>query len=321
MPLNDSWCVLILLRLSRWWVVSSCSIDGPPRCFFKTEGGTWAASVGSRCPDIVPDLLVGLVSSHGPAAVKIRVDAGIQLVGHVALVRTAGVGCGTGPGADRAAAVTVRVDARVGSVGHAAAVWAVGAFRRAVGASHAGDAGAGAACRVMGASCAGTETGAEAGAGASARRVVGASRAGAKTGGAEARAGASADGTGVVAVRVDARVYSVGDTAAMRAVCAFGGASTVTAAAKLSVACSATGAGCSAGCGAGGGAGAVASVSELSVASGAAGADSGGVIAVRVHAGVGGVGDTAVVRAVGAFRGAVGLAVAVDGLLDLVDDA
>jgi hypothetical protein len=45
------------------------------------------------------------------------------------------------------------------------------------------------------------------------------------------------------------------------------------------------------------------------------------MVAVRVDAGVCGVGDTAVMRAVGAFRGAVGLAIAVDSLLDLVDDA
>lgn len=72
MPLNDSWCVLILLRLSRWWVVSSCSIDGPPRCFFKTEGGTWAASVGSRCPDIVPDLVATRLAA-------VRTTRGIEL--------------------------------------------------------------------------------------------------------------------------------------------------------------------------------------------------------------------------------------------------
>ena len=40
MPEKVSWCVAWLLRRSRWWPWSPCSMVGPPKCFCSTEGGT-----------------------------------------------------------------------------------------------------------------------------------------------------------------------------------------------------------------------------------------------------------------------------------------
>lgn len=260
-------------------------------CCFRTEGGTWAASVGSLLSPIipVPDSLVSLVAPHGLASVKIRVDSRIDLVEHVVLMGPSSVAGGSGTCADSTTAVTVRVDPGVGKVCHAVAVGAVSASRIAVRAGHAGNAGAGSTICVVRLGSHGTQG----------RR-------------AEVLMVASAGGTHVVAavaIRVDAGVSSVGETGGVRSVdtlgCAVVGATSHT---------SALGVG-------GEGVGRA----ELAVAGGAGGTSAHGVgaIAVRVDAGVSSVGDARAVRAVGAFRGGVVrlVAVRVDSLLDLVNDA
>jgi hypothetical protein len=59
----------------------------------------------------------------------------------------------------------------------------------------------------------------------------------------------------------------------------------------------------------------------LAVASCAASADGVGVVTVRVDTGISSVGNTAVVGTAGALGGFVVGLVAMDGFLDLVDDA
>jgi len=163
-----------------------------------------------------PDLLlVGLVLADGLAAVKVRVDAGIHLVHHVALVGACGVVGGAGAGVDGATTVTVRVDAGVSGVGYAAAVGAVSAGGSAVGAGHTSHTGASVGVVGVGR--------AEAG-GAGAGRVK-AGRAGMGASVAHARAHASAaDGLAAVAVRVDAGVGSISDARRVRSVGALSGA-------------------------------------------------------------------------------------------------
>lgn len=47
-PRKFSWAVIWLFLRSRPWLWSWCSIEGSPMCWRRVEGGTWAASVGSR---------------------------------------------------------------------------------------------------------------------------------------------------------------------------------------------------------------------------------------------------------------------------------
>lgn len=99
--------------------------------------------MGSLFKYPVPDLLVGVVTADGLAAIEVGVDARIYLVHHVALVGASSVGCWAwSAGAHAGAAVAVRVDMGVGGIGETAAVRTMRTGRLTMCAGHAGDAGA-----------------------------------------------------------------------------------------------------------------------------------------------------------------------------------
>ena len=167
----------------------------------------WGASALPPWACVTYLLVVGLVAADGLGAIKVRVDTGVDLVHHVRLVGTGGVGgrAGTTGVAEGATTVAVRVDAGVHGVGDTAVVGAVGAGGSTVGAGHAGSASA------AGVMARGVEAGAGAGA---AEGVVGASATEARVAG-----GASvAHGLGAITVRVDARVGNIGHAGRVRTI-------------------------------------------------------------------------------------------------------
>lgn len=256
----------------------------------------------------------GLVAAVGLATIQVGVDPGVGLVQHVLLVGTSRVRGRTRSGAEgggtrtagSVTVVTVRVYPRVGGVGHTAVVLSVRAGRVVV-AGHTStsravtgvvvrtaviavrvDAGVGSigSARTVGSVDTLGVIVARDTVGASVRVVGGVSGVTSRV--ADAAGGArrvtQASGVAaVVAVRVDARVGSVGHTRtvgsvdALRVVVARGGGVRT---------------------------------------SGRVGA----VVTVAVKSGVGGIGNAAVVSSVGTLRKLVGL-VTVDGLLNLVDES
>jgi len=236
------------------------------------------------------DLRVGLVATESLAAIAVRVNAGVELVEDVALVRTGSVG---------SRAVAVRVDARVSSIGGARAVGAMGSLmgESTLVAVGAGQTTAAVAVRV--------DTRVSSIGDARAVRAMG-SLMGTRGESTLVAVGAGQT-TAAVAVRVDARVSSIGDARAVRAMGAFGaavtsamgvaaggestlGAGQTTAVGAMSTMC--------AGQTTAGGAGDASHTSTMGVVR--AGAK--GAVMVRVDARVGRVRKTRVVGAVGTLR-------------------
>jgi hypothetical protein len=227
-------------------------------------------------------LLVSSVSAKGLAAVHVGINTGVDLVHHVVGVRASSVGCRAGTSVKSATTITVRIDTGIGSVGDARVMGAVSASGITMCASEAGS---------TATSVAGVYTSVAAGEAGVASRV---------TGVASWVAGVT-DSLGTVTVRVDTGVSGVGHAGAVGTELAL--TSSVSTVSTVEACCAS---------------GAVASTAANLAVTSCAATNGVGVVPVRVNTGVGSVGNTRGVRAVGALRCAA--LVAVESLLNLVDD-